>query len=407
MLVLVGASAFPANAQLSIELAGTREFPETALDQHGQPIAIAELSGVTWLGDGVQGPRFAAVMDSGGVLVQFDLRTAPDGAPLGFENVAALRLDRNLDFEGVAPGGADTVFIAEEGSPGVREFSLATGAQVRSLSIPPVFAQRRSNRGFESLTRDGDTLWTANEEALNPDGPRATPSGGTLVRLLQLDPAANAPLGQFAYPVEAMHGPAIPITGQGQSGLSDLVALPGGRLLALERSLAFASPLLLTRIYEIDLAGASDVSALASLEGATFAPVAKSLLWTGDVGNMEGLALGPRLDSGAHLLVGVVDDGDGFSTRQVVVLRLAGLSTCPTDLSGSSDPSAPAYGRPDGAVDAADFFYYLDQFASGNLPVADISGSADPADPDYGIPDGVLDAADFFFFLDAFATGCG
>ncbi|MCW5754359.1 MAG: hypothetical protein KIT24_06615 [Phycisphaeraceae bacterium] len=76
------------------------------------------------------------------------------------------------------------------------------------------------------------------------------------------------------------------------------------------------------------------------------------------------------------------------------------------DLSGSADPSDPAYGVPDGVVDAADFFYFLDQFISGNLAVADLTGSADPSDPSYGVPDGVIDASDFFFYLDGFIAGC-
>ncbi|MBX3363159.1 MAG: hypothetical protein KF866_00210 [Phycisphaeraceae bacterium] len=79
---------------------------------------------------------------------------------------------------------------------------------------------------------------------------------------------------------------------------------------------------------------------------------------------------------------------------------------CAADLSGSSDPNDPSYGVPDGNVDAADFFYYLDQFTAGNLAVADLTGSADPNDPGYGVPDGIIDAADFFFFLDVFVAGC-
>jgi len=38
---------------------------------------------------------------------------------------------------------------------------------------------------------------------------------------------------------------------------------------------------------------------------------------------------------------------------------------CPADLSGSSDPNNPAFGVPDGILDASDFFYYIDQFAEG------------------------------------------
>ncbi|MBX3365159.1 MAG: hypothetical protein KF866_10365 [Phycisphaeraceae bacterium] len=82
------------------------------------------------------------------------------------------------------------------------------------------------------------------------------------------------------------------------------------------------------------------------------------------------------------------------------------VAGCRGDLSGSSDPNSPDYGVPDGQIDSSDFFYFLDQFAAGNLSVADLSGSTDPNDPGYGVPDGQLDASDFFFYLDLFVAGC-
>ncbi len=93
-------------------------------------------------------------------------------------------------------------------------------------------------------------------------------------------------------------------------------------------------------------------------------------------------------------------------TGDTVLTIVAEPGGCPADLSGSSDPNDPAYGMPDGIVDAADFFYFLDQFTASNLAVADLSGSADPNDAGYGVPDGTLDASDFFYYLDIFVAGC-
>ncbi len=87
-------------------------------------------------------------------------------------------------------------------------------------------------------------------------------------------------------------------------------------------------------------------------------------------------------------------------------VHFVGVNDCPADLSGSSDPGDPAYGVPDGFVDASDFFYFLDQFVGMNAAVADVTGSSDPGSPAYGIPDGVIDASDFFFYLDQFVQGC-
>ncbi|MCB9844832.1 MAG: hypothetical protein H6811_02435 [Phycisphaeraceae bacterium] len=81
------------------------------------------------------------------------------------------------------------------------------------------------------------------------------------------------------------------------------------------------------------------------------------------------------------------------------------VEPCEADLTGSSDPNDPEYGVPNGVTDGDDFFYFLDQFAAGNLDVADLTGSGDPNDPEYGVPDGTLDGDDFFFYLDLF-VGC-
>lgn len=79
---------------------------------------------------------------------------------------------------------------------------------------------------------------------------------------------------------------------------------------------------------------------------------------------------------------------------------------CAADMTGSTDPTAPSYGVPDGVLDGSDFFYFLDRFVAGDLAGADLTGSAEPTDPAYGVPDGMIDAADFFYYLDLFTAGC-
>lgn len=110
---------------------------------------------------------------------------------------------------------------------------------------------------------------------------------------------------------------------------------------------------------------------------------------TGEFDAVDAPSLGAK-----RLVVGYLPD----QVRVVV--------TCSADLTGSADPNDPEYGVPDGIIDANDFFYYLDQFASGNLEEADLTGSGDPNDPQYGVPDGVIDGNDFFYYLDIFVNGC-
>lgn len=87
----------------------------------------------------------------------------------------------------------------------------------------------------------------------------------------------------------------------------------------------------------------------------------------------------------------------GYEAKLELTVRVGAAA----DISGSSDPSDPAYLTPDGTVDASDFFTYLDLFVAGDGR-ADMSGSSDPADPTYGRPDCTIDAADFFYYLDRF-----
>ena len=61
---------------------------------------------------------------------------------------------------------------------------------------------------------------------------------------------------------------------------------------------------------------------------------------------------------------------------------------------------------PNGVLNNDDFFYYLAQFAAGNLAVADMTTTAIPGSPGYGVPNGVINNDDFFYYLAIFAAGC-
>jgi len=88
-------------------------------------------------------------------------------------------------------------------------------------------------------------------------------------------------------------------------------------------------------------------------------------------------------------------DADASDYMMELLLRemLTGSTSCPADLTGPGTP-----GEPDGAVDASDFFAYLDRFAAGDS-AADLTGPS-------GKPDGVLDASDFFQYIELFTEPC-
>ena len=81
-------------------------------------------------------------------------------------------------------------------------------------------------------------------------------------------------------------------------------------------------------------------------------------------------------------------------------------ASCRPDLTTTAIPGSAGYGVPNGVLNNDDFFYYLAQFAAGNLAVADMTTTAIPGSPGYGVPNGILNNDDFFYYLAIFAVGC-
>ncbi|MBX3387894.1 MAG: esterase-like activity of phytase family protein [Phycisphaeraceae bacterium] len=364
--IALGLASSASGAPLAVEFKGSTALGTSAIDQNSVGFTVAGLSGLAR----VSGERYVAVMDNSNKLVFVDIAIGADGSistasiPLGIGGGRALADVR--DFEDVVFTGVarDRVLLAEEGSPEVRVYTVTSGAFVSAIDRPAIFASRRANFGFESLSLDRthSRMWTCNEEALTVDGSQSTSAAGTLVRLLKYDFTSEAPsaLAQFAYLTEPIHGAVI---SGARSGVSQVLALPNGKLLVLERSFALGATFFQTRIYEVDISGATDVSAFGSLIGSTYTRATKRLLYKGDQTNLEGLCLGPALSSGGYALLGIVDDGDPISVNRVVAFRLTGDvdSVCPADLNS------------DGVVDDADFVRFSQSYDLLLDPVGDLN----------------------------------
>ncbi len=364
---------------LSVEFRNVAPLGNQTSDQNGRPFTVTGMSGLTWVG----GNDFFAIMDNSNKLVRITIGLSPNGAIPGADYGGGISLPDTYDFEGVAIGGPRHIYAAEETTPGVYKYSLDSFERVESLFVPHYFGSRRENFGFESMTFGTSTfsLWTANEEALSQDGPLSTPQQGSVVRLLHYGRDGGiTPDVQYAYVTDPIHGPAIM---GARSGLVDLVALPDGRLLSLERSFAGTVPPFQNRIYEVNRAGATNVSGLPALEGAAYTPVGKRLLWSGALGNLEGLALGPQLTGGNWALVGVIDDGDPISMNAVVGFELSGdigleCDACDTNC--------------DGVLDAFDIEPFVNVLLNPSAPRCDSC----TGDANY---DGVIDAFDIEPFV--------
>ena len=159
-------------------------------------------------------------------------------------------------------------------------------------------------------------MWTANEGALDGDGKPSGKGQGTIVRIQKFDGSFRA-VAQFAYCTEP--GPAGP--NEAVTGVSDLLALPDGGLLTLERVLTSAG--LMAKIYKVDFAGATDTSKIQKLEGAMFTPVKKTLLYQRHTltANYEGITLGPKLAGEWRSLILIADSG-GAPKHTLMPLRI-------------------------------------------------------------------------------------
>jgi uncharacterized repeat protein (TIGR01451 family) len=276
----------------------------------------------------------------------------------------------SLDPEGIALSGNGTIFVSSEGearpdlgasrvtNPFIKEFSLTTGQEIRSFTVPTKFLPKiqdtngdgivnagdtqtagiRNNLAFESLTitPDQQTLFTATENALFQDGAVANPTTGTSSRIVQFNVATGLAEKEFVYITDPVAVAPTPTTAFSTNGLVDLLAIDNrGTMLALERS--FSSGAAGTgntiKIYEISLQGAQDVSGLDSLNLLALPtgprPVQKRLLLNLDdlklstgLDNVEGLAFGPKLADGRQSIV-LVSDNNFSATQFTQILTLS------------------------------------------------------------------------------------
>ncbi len=372
---------FIANGQVSI--------PGGTLDSNGNP--IGGLSGITY--DPVLNVYYA-ISDSrnnGNGPVRFytlsiDLST---GAASGVTVTGVTTLNdlagtpylaNTADTEGIALSGNGSVFISSEGvldsgvppyvNPFVGEFSLTTGNQVNNLTIPDKFIPTgnladpgfvpnplpaaitptngiRRNLAFESLTitPDQQFLFTGTEAPLAQDSTTLGIALGTSRnnRILRFDNAGGTytPTAEFLYQPDAIPGTI--------NGLSDLLAVNSTTFIALERSAATATGPFTTRLYEVSLVGATDISGSNTIPAAAV-PVTKTLV--ADLsglgyGNVEGLTLGPTLPNGKQSLILISDNNfdataaTGFATfdfafvtnnAPVLTSALPNLTAIPEDL---------------------------------------------------------------------------
>jgi hypothetical protein len=281
------------------------------------------------------------------------LRTATTETPLDGKG-ATLKQDlRGIDAEGLVKLADGTFWVGDENGPSLVHFSadgrliarhvpqgtdgdFAGGAYETVGSLPAILARRQANRGIEavSISPDERFLYFIMQSPLaNPNAAAYRQARNT--RLLRIDRATMKVTGEFVYTLD---DPKTfrrdPSSKQNDPRISEMMAIGLDRLVVLERTEQT------TKLYEIELGGATDIAGSRwddaatspSLEqtdvaAAKIVPVKKTLRFdTADhsaiLGKTEGMTL---LGDGALLLINDNDFGVTGQRTQIVVVRGTGI----------------------------------------------------------------------------------
>lgn len=223
-----------------------------------------------------------------------------------------------FDPEGVrVSSDGKSIFVSDEYGPYVNQFDRATGQRIKSFALPGNLAVstlgsttasetspinttgRVANKGMEGLaiTPDGKTLVGIMQAPLLQDASKQ-------VRIVTIDIASGA-TKEFGYRLT---------TG---SGVSEIVAINDHEFLIDERDgkgLGDGTAAAKKQIFKIDIAGATDISGVATMTSTTPAVAktlfldvvtelnAKGIVSTAIPSKLEGLAFGQDLVDGRHTL---------------------------------------------------------------------------------------------------------
>ena len=169
-VVLVASTAL---AALSVEA----ELRASKVSESSRPYfsgASNEWSGITYAGNDL----YYVVDDKDKKLYSLTMKIGADGSLVQSNITKKDSWDMGVnETEGCAFDPASgRIWISRESDTTIREFDLGSKEFVRSVPVPSVMKQIHSNRSLEALTISGDgkTMWTCNEEALQCDGDLAT-----------------------------------------------------------------------------------------------------------------------------------------------------------------------------------------------------------------------------------------
>lgn len=337
--------------------------------------------------------------------IQVDLSTGKITNNLKSDIVTVgIALTGNADSEGIAldpcSGG---VWVSDESGPTIKEFrptlAMVSVPATRTAPMPSIYSKINSNKGLEALTVSGDgkTMWTANEEALKGDGSLSSYNVSTTVRLTKFA-RENVhdnwtAVGQWPYTCQ----PAMSslVSSYQFCGVSGLCALPDGSLLVLERetSTTTLGRFEIYRLTESSFTSATPILTWTDgLAGKSYTAVSKGKALISNIGDdrgstysdfdidvYEGICLGPRLANGDLSLLLVSDGGasasafifTAYTVPRICALRLSGLGEVDT-----VDIPAPEKGT--ASLEGRNY-----RFMKGTQVTSEITGLPEPVETAY------------------------
>jgi hypothetical protein len=282
------------------------------------------------------------------------LRTATTENPLDGAGKPLQQDLRGIDAEGLVRLSDGSFWVGEENAPSLAHFSadgrmierhvpagteaeFAGAPYATKGSLPAILAKRQGNRGIEGIAVSPDErfLYFIMQNPLaNPDSAAYQQARNT--RLFKLDRASMQAVGEYVYTLDDPQSfRRDPSNKQNDPRISELMAIGPDRLIVDERTE------LTTKLYEIELAGATNIAGsrwdaaatrptLEQTELATteIAPLKKTLRFDSAdhpevVGKIEGMTL---LGDGALALINDDDFGITGARTQIAVVRGTGIA---------------------------------------------------------------------------------
>lgn len=236
-----------------------------------------------------------------------------------------------IDPEGIALNSDRIIWSSEGDEDGLPELFIAdlNGKGIQNIPLPHYYLQKSrhtgiyKNLGPEGLTlsKNGDNIIVAMENALQQDGEQANIKAGSPARLLIIDTKTLKPTAEYLYQTEPVFARLKSILQPWQdNGISAITSLPDGRLIVVERAFVGGVGNKIN-FFIVDLNNAYNILGKEKVTPNSVKKVHKNRWFTlneGDFGldldNIESIAFGAKIDGKASF---VIASDNNFSSKQV------------------------------------------------------------------------------------------